>query len=1061
MAARSSKEIIQKPFNPILPPVIDLKSQGKLVVKENQTDAGPEAFEFITEKFVDFESLKVNGIDVQSLFFNQQWKNYFDMLNGFVYYDIVKYFWQKATVYDRISADEEVRMLVEKDSSLRGKSRRELGLKPYRGKEIMSNILGINVLITQEHIAKVLGLDNEGQNVDDYDEKSKHLEAIKKDLFEPGSSNSDFGKAKFMKQDFGFAFRIFLHSIITREGGYDTISIPHRHFIWFMHKRVKINLAKILFDHLCSTLSKCRTKSTSVIHHPRLISEIIRQTKLVDILSTKEKIRVFNTAKFDATVLVNMKKKTKEEIKQAKTPLQAVYEEYFWCDGFPTISEHDNDVVIKNFLELVRIDTGISVPRSMVVGVPNWDIFKGPKEITRSKTKPKPIEQEIVEEGSQAQPENDAEQMKSGAECLATDGNEQVPEGQLASIAKRTAAQKEKRSKKRQDRPVDAAAEGDHQVRAVKKAKTVVSKKKAADSSKGNTSKPKTDSIPIAQSPNQSSPIDYTKPLSVVLPSSQSSSLSSSSEATLSNSSIDSDELLSKLDKIERENAKKKKTIKRTPKKTIPISSDEEEDNTIHEQPPNTSVLDHLTTHLSGDAFTHSNRNSPHQSPPVNTTVPPVQTIHTPPPSLDDIAQENPPTFTPVQDKIMTHSEQPIQSPHSSPTHDITKQQPSSPPPEISTPESTPKSSPKPIYGPYFKPLSIDELVLPNDFAFPIYERLLKEAIDIDDEPMSLSQYPYIDLSKIKITHLKRKRPEPTIPFDQTKPFFNPSSEPNIEQLGSAISLRLKKLKAMDEETLIFPSDVDAEIREMEYLFSQSLRTLGDHVKSKIKGKGMTAVNVIMEAAERSHAPRLILYNHVEECARLAALDAEIKKLAKSAVKTAEKLISEEGAYELATEQAWIAPEQARAAEAEHKRLAEQEALNLLVDRAMHIATIETNKLNENQAAEQDVAMLDQNQIEEDNDMDINEDTDKGKKPIIETTSPHSPMKIDMASTSSAIPPAVQDALDNIRTELTNEIDELRVDMRTDVNSAVETVHKRMDDMMLTLLKAISDVKKP
>ncbi|KAK2416431.1 hypothetical protein QL285_038826 [Trifolium repens] len=509
-----------------------------------------------------------------------------------------------------------------------------------------------------------------------------------------------------MRQDFGFAFRVFLSSIITREGGYDTISILHKHFIWFMYKRVKINLAKILFDHLCSTISKSRTKSTSSIHHPRLISEIIRQTKLVDILSTKEKIRVFNTAKFDATVLVNMKKKTKEEIKQAKTPLQAVCEEYFWCDGFPTISEHDNDAVIKNFLELVRIDTGISVPRSMVVGVPNWDIFKGPKEIIRSKRKPKPIEQEIVEEGSQAQPENDAEKMNSCAEGLATERNEQIPEGQLASIAKRTAAQKEKRSKKRQDRPADAAAEGDHHVRAVKKAKTVASKKKAADTSKGNTSKPKTDSIHSAQSPNQSSPIDYTKPLSVVLPSSQSSSSSSSSsEATLSNSSIDSDELISKLDRIKRERAKKKKTIKRTPKKTIPISSDEEEDNTIHEQPLNTSVLDHLTTHLSGDAFTHSNRNSPHQSPPINTTEPPVQTIHTPPSSLDDIAQENPPTFTPVQDDIMTHSEQPIQSPHSSPIHDIAEQQPSSPPPEISTPEPTPKPSPEPIYGPLNKPL--------------------------------------------------------------------------------------------------------------------------------------------------------------------------------------------------------------------------------------------------------------------------------------------------------------------------------------------------------------------
>ncbi|WJX89406.1 hypothetical protein P8452_71407 [Trifolium repens] len=180
--------------------------------------------------------------------------------------------------------------MVEKDSSLRGKSRRELGLKHYRGKEIRSNILGINVLITQEHIAKVLGLDNEGENVDDYDEKSKHLEAIKKDLFLPGSSNSDFGKAKFMRHNFGFAYGVFLASIITREGGYDTISIPHRHFIWFMYKKVKINLAKILFDHLCLTISKSRRKSTSNIHHPRLISEIIRQTRLIDILSTKEKL---------------------------------------------------------------------------------------------------------------------------------------------------------------------------------------------------------------------------------------------------------------------------------------------------------------------------------------------------------------------------------------------------------------------------------------------------------------------------------------------------------------------------------------------------------------------------------------------------------------------------------------------------------------------------------------------------------------------------------------------------------------------------------------------------
>ncbi|KAK2398675.1 hypothetical protein QL285_048598 [Trifolium repens] len=487
MAARSSNEIVQRPFNPVLPPVIDLKSQEKLVFKDNETVAGPESFEFITEKFVDFESLKVNGIDIQSLFYDQQWKNYFEMLNGFVYYDIVKYFWQKATIFDKFNADEEVKKMVEKDGSLKGKSRTQLGLRPFRGKEIRSNIMGINVLITQEHIAKILGLDNEGENVDEYGEKSKHIESIKKDLFLPGCANNDFGKAKFMKQNFSFAFKVFLASIITREGGYDTISLPHRHFIWFLYKKVKINLAKLLFDHLCFTISKSISKSPSMIHHPRLISEIIRQTKLTQIISTKEKLRVFNTAKYDASVLVNMHLKTKEELKSAKSPLEQVYEKYFWCDGFPTISEFDNDEVIKNFLELVRLDSGVSVPRSMVVGVPNWDIFKGPKQITRSKRKPQPIEQDIVEE-------EQSEERVDGAERITTEETEEVSKEQVAKIAQRKAAQKERRTKKRQDRPADA--EEEQPVRATKRKKSVVSKQKAADS--GKHSMPNIDSTASA-----------------------------------------------------------------------------------------------------------------------------------------------------------------------------------------------------------------------------------------------------------------------------------------------------------------------------------------------------------------------------------------------------------------------------------------------------------------------------------------------------------------------------------------------------------------------------------
>ncbi|KAK2403177.1 hypothetical protein QL285_052638 [Trifolium repens] len=1035
MAARPSNEIVQRSFNPVLPPVIDLLSQEKLVFKDNVTGAGPESFEFITEKFVDFESFKVNGIDIQSLFYDQQWKNYFEMLNGFVYYDIVKYFWQKATIFDKFNADEEVRKMVEKDGSLKGKTRSQLGLRPYKGKEIRSNIMGINVLITQEHIAKILGLDNEGENVDEYGEKSKHIESIKKDLFLPGSANNDFGKAKFMKQNFSFAFKVFLASIITREGGYDTISLPHRHFIWFLYKKVKINLAKLLFDHLCFTISKSRTKSPSMIHHPRLISEIIRQTKLIQIVSTKEKLRVFNTAKYDANVLVNMHLKTKEELKTAKSPLEQVYEKYFWCDGFPTISEFDNDDVIKNFLELVRLDSGVSVPRSMVVGVPNWDIFKGPKQITRSKRKPQPIEQEIVEE-EQYEDKNDAAEV-SGAERIATEEKEEVTKEQVAKVAQRKAVQKERRTKKRNDRPVDA--EEDQPVRATKRKKTVVSKQKVADS--GKNSKPNIDSVSSAHPSTQSSPIDYSKPIRMIPPSPQpSSSSSSSSEGTSSDTSTDSSELIEKLDKIQKEQDKKKIPVKRTlkkPKNNPPAEENITIDTSILDQPTNTTrksptILEHLSTHLSGDAFTHSNTNSPDQFHFVNTSSdlpidPPIPepSIQTSPSSLADIEQGDPPTFTPAQDEVMTH-----------PEHTTAK--PPTPQPEPSTPEPTPEPQTQPsepIYGPSYKPLTIDELSLPTDFALPILEDLLKAEINVNDDLITTLKDPFDEIRKIKIIPLKRKRPEPTIPFNKNQPFFNHNSEPNLELLDNVISISLKKFKSMEEEVLIFPSDVDAKIRELEQKFSQSLRLLGGYVKRKIKGRGMEVLSQIMSAADRSHALRLTFFNHEEECQRLAFLAAVNESIRRS----------------LDAEQARIA------AEMERQRLAEQEAFKLLVDRAVHIAVIETNKIIENQGAAEDIVMNDQNLSEP--------DSDKGKAPVVASSPPRSPPVLVQGSSSSVIPSAMQEALDviknDLREELRNEMDEFRADIREDLNRSGEATNKKIDTMMELLLKLTQQQPKP
>ncbi|WJX94404.1 hypothetical protein P8452_75823 [Trifolium repens] len=946
----------------------------------------------------------------------------------------------------------------------------------------------------------MLDLDNEGEKVGSYKANSKYAESIKADLFPSGTRESDFGKAKCMKKEYHFAFKVVLASMVTREGGKDSISWPHWHLIWFMQQRVKINLADILFEHLCLCINESHHKATATIHHSRLISELIRQTKLIEILRTKEKLRVFCTVKFDATILVNMQLVKKEDIKKPKHPLQKIWEKYLWCDGFPTISEHDNDEVIENFLEMVREDSGEYVDRSMVVGVPDWDIFNGPRDITRSKKKPIVFEQAMiekdaenanVEQGEINENDNIDEMVDNAANATAAEESVRIPENQevkaeVKAAEKADATKEERRSKKRNERP--PASEEDKPVRATKRTKSVAPRPplKAASISKGNVSEPNTSSNFEAQAQNQPPPstsIDFTKPLRMIVPtsiSSDSSSSDSSSEGTLTDSSSETiSEIIKRAPKPKPKPKQKTKTP--LPKGTV------SEDN---------SFLGHLTPHLSGDAFTTSNLNSPNH--PINKFVnattetfqePPIITVQTPPlhfaapeqensnttitsepdkqppPQNDEISQPEPHTPQPEQNTSKLQnppSEQCDDIPSDNQEHHIP-----TPPAHTETIDNNSLPSSPLIFGPNYKPLTIDDLSLPVDFALPILEALLKADINIDDDIITTSKNPFDELRKIKIIPLKRKKPEPTIPFNRNHPFFNPNSEPNLELLDNAISISLKKFKGMEEEVLIFPSDVDAKIRELEDKFSQSLRLLGGYVKSKIQGRGMNAVSQIMVAAEQSHAPRLTHFNHEEECQRLEKLAADVNESIRTSLETAKRLAEEEAEYVRRVFDA----EQARiAAEAELKRRTDEEALKVLIERAARIAEVETQKLFEAQAMGphqgEDTTMHDQIFDEQ--------ASDRGKHIVVDTTPPNSPVRLfrDSGSPSCAIPPAVQIALDEMKTEMKNELseikedmknemDELRADMRTDMNASTEATNEKLDEMMEFLKNLASQMHKP
>ncbi|MCI69821.1 hypothetical protein A2U01_0091084, partial [Trifolium medium] len=65
-----------------------------------------------------------------------------------------------------------------------------------------------------------------------------------------------------------------------------------------------------------------------------------------------------------------------EKIVKAQNPLKVRYEEHLYCSGFPVISEADDEEVIQFFLQDLKKDTNVDVPREMVPPAPTVDLYK-------------------------------------------------------------------------------------------------------------------------------------------------------------------------------------------------------------------------------------------------------------------------------------------------------------------------------------------------------------------------------------------------------------------------------------------------------------------------------------------------------------------------------------------------------------------------------------------------------------------------------------------------------------------------------------------------------------
>jgi len=111
------------------------------------------------ENPVDFVSLAHHGCDIKKYYEAQDLLNYFDMLNGPTYMNLVRHFWVRA--------------------------QEEMSLEPFIVTEIRSSIMGISVFISKEQIAWVIRRASEGRFVSglDNNKTSPWNDTVNKTMF--------------------------------------------------------------------------------------------------------------------------------------------------------------------------------------------------------------------------------------------------------------------------------------------------------------------------------------------------------------------------------------------------------------------------------------------------------------------------------------------------------------------------------------------------------------------------------------------------------------------------------------------------------------------------------------------------------------------------------------------------------------------------------------------------------------------------------------------------------------------------------------------------------------
>jgi len=183
-------------------------------------------------------------------------------------------------VYDVDTAkDEELRAVI-KDPSLRGKTRKEMGLESFRQTEIRSAVMGIPITIIEEVIAKTCRVTVTGRFIWNANINHPLLDSYKEVVLKGNSST----KLVDIDGHHRMLLKFMIECFFQKGGGFDQPSVDHKLVLYFLAAFDKINLPKYLMHHLCWAVKEGIRGMRKQIPCGRLLYEIFTQGKLLETL---------------------------------------------------------------------------------------------------------------------------------------------------------------------------------------------------------------------------------------------------------------------------------------------------------------------------------------------------------------------------------------------------------------------------------------------------------------------------------------------------------------------------------------------------------------------------------------------------------------------------------------------------------------------------------------------------------------------------------------------------------------------------------------------------------